>query len=95
MTALVASAEGRTSTFSLTVGRGYAASQINFLVDLKQKQNSVMDAQESLKMTKETTQQGRTVLVFTLTTIIFVRLSPVSAARDETNCFAAASVVLG
>ncbi len=49
--------------------------QLNFLVDLKQKQNSVMDARESLKMTKETTRQGKTVLIFTLTTIIFVSVA--------------------
>jgi hypothetical protein len=43
-------------------------SQLNFLVDLKLKQNSVMDTKESLK-------QGRTVLIFTLTTIVFVSIS--------------------
>lgn len=43
-------------------------SQLNFLVDLKLKQNSVMDTKESLK-------QGRTVLIFTLTTIVFVGIS--------------------
>jgi hypothetical protein len=34
-----------------------------------------MDAQESLKMTRETTKQGRTVLIFALTTIVFLPLS--------------------
>ncbi|KAJ5369278.1 uncharacterized protein N7496_009038 [Penicillium cataractarum] len=52
-----------------------ASQSINLLVDLKLKQNSVMDAQESLKMTRETTNQGRTVLIFTLTTIVFLPLS--------------------
>ncbi|RYP66836.1 hypothetical protein DL769_005931 [Monosporascus sp. CRB-8-3] len=41
---------------------------VNFLVDLKLKQNSVMDAKELLK-------QGRIVLVFTVTTIVFLPLS--------------------
>ncbi|RYP91578.1 hypothetical protein DL770_002292 [Monosporascus sp. CRB-9-2] len=54
---------------SRMIERAERASQAaNFLVDLKLKQNSVMDAQESLK-------QGRTVLVFTLTTIVFLPLS--------------------
>ncbi|GIJ92507.1 hypothetical protein Asppvi_001785 [Aspergillus pseudoviridinutans] len=52
-----------------------ANQSINFLIDLKLKQNSVMDAQESLKMTRETTKQGRTVLIFTLTTLVFLPLS--------------------
>ncbi|GLI82009.1 hypothetical protein PoHVEF18_010409 [Penicillium ochrochloron] len=51
------------------------AERINFHIDLKQKQNSVTDAQESLKMTRETTTQGRTVLIFALTTTIFLPLS--------------------
>lgn len=40
--------------------------QLTFLVDLKQKQNDVIDSKTSL-------EQGRVVLVFTITTIIFVR----------------------
>ena len=43
-----------------------------------------MDAQESLKMTRETTNQGRTVLIFTLTTIVFVSVaSPSSMAEID------------
>lgn len=51
------------------------ALQLNFLVDLKQKHNGAIDTRESLNMTKETTRQGRTVLIFTLTTIVFVSCS--------------------
>ncbi|KAJ5174671.1 uncharacterized protein N7482_000548 [Penicillium canariense] len=54
---------------------GRASQSINFLIDVKLKQNSVMDAQESLKMTRETTKHGRTILIFTLTTIVFLPLS--------------------
>ncbi|KAK4238350.1 hypothetical protein C8A03DRAFT_33643 [Achaetomium macrosporum] len=45
-----------------------AEQALTSMVDLKQNHNSVTDAQESLK-------QGRTVLVFTLTTTIFLPLS--------------------
>ncbi|OJJ70526.1 hypothetical protein ASPBRDRAFT_208262 [Aspergillus brasiliensis CBS 101740] len=58
------------------VHRAEGASQsLNFLIDLKLKQNSVMDTQESLNMTREATRQGRIVLTFTLTTIVFLPLS--------------------
>ncbi|GKZ18051.1 hypothetical protein AbraIFM66951_006568 [Aspergillus brasiliensis] len=52
-----------------------ASQSLNFLIDLKLKQNSVMDTQESLNMTREATRQGRIVLTFTLTTIVFLPLS--------------------
>ncbi|GKZ32130.1 hypothetical protein AbraIFM66950_001289 [Aspergillus brasiliensis] len=53
------------------IHRAEGASQsLNFLIDLKVKQNSVMDTQESLKMTREATRQDRIVLTFTLTTIL-------------------------
>jgi len=59
---------------------------LNLLVDLKQKQNNVMEARfsrkelaQSVKLTKaatkqadETGKQGKTIMVFTVVTIVFV-----------------------
>ncbi|KAN0099938.1 hypothetical protein V8E51_013713 [Hyaloscypha variabilis] len=54
---------------------------LDFLVDLKQKQSDVLDArsariqaEESLKVTKENERQGKTMKVFTVVTIIFKQL---------------------
>jgi hypothetical protein len=54
--------------------------QLKDLLDLKQKQANVVEArsqrhqaQESAKLAKETTKQGRAILLFTMITIIFVR----------------------
>ncbi|KAH8652160.1 hypothetical protein BX600DRAFT_472039 [Xylariales sp. PMI_506] len=59
---------------------------LDFLVDLKQKQSNVMDArsarvqaEESLKMTKESEKQGKTIMVFTIVTIVFLPLSFMAA----------------
>ncbi|PMD60285.1 uncharacterized protein K444DRAFT_588846 [Hyaloscypha bicolor E] len=59
---------------------------LDFLVDLKQKQSNVLDArsariqaEESLKMTKENERQGKTLMVFTVVTIIFLPLSFLAA----------------
>ena len=48
-------------------------------MDLKQKQSDVLDArsariqaEESLKMTKENERQGKTLMIFTVVTIILV-----------------------
>jgi hypothetical protein len=45
-------------------------------MDLKHKHNGIADAKESIK-------QGRTVLVFTLTTIIFVSTLPPLAKASK------------
>ncbi|KAF2734260.1 hypothetical protein EJ04DRAFT_493792 [Polyplosphaeria fusca] len=46
---------------------------LTMLLDLKQKQASVLEADYARQETVETTSQGRTLLVFTTVTIIFVR----------------------
>lgn len=58
------------------------ALQLNFLVDLKQKQSNVMDAratriqaQASFKMTVESEKQGETLMLFTVATIVFVSIA--------------------
>jgi plasmid rolling circle replication initiator protein Rep len=55
--------------------------QLNTLVDLKQKQNNMIDtrtarlqAEQSHTMAMEAERQGRTLMVFTIVTIIFVGL---------------------
>ncbi|KAK7211731.1 hypothetical protein V2G26_018909 [Clonostachys chloroleuca] len=60
---------------------------LNFLVDLKQKQSNVMDAREtriqaqaSFKMTVESDEkQGKTLMLFTVATIVFLPLSFMAA----------------
>jgi hypothetical protein len=55
--------------------------QLNTLVDLKQKQNNMIDArtariqaEQSHLMTIESEKQSRTLMVFTIVTILFVSL---------------------
>lgn len=57
------------------------AQQLSTLVDLKQKQNNMIDArtarlqaEQSHLMTLEAEKQGRTLMVFTIVTIVFVSL---------------------
>ncbi|CAG9992223.1 unnamed protein product [Clonostachys byssicola] len=64
--------------------RAYKA--LNFLVDLKQKQNNVeearatrIQAQASFKMTVESEKQGKTLMLFTVATIVFLPLSFMAA----------------
>ncbi|KAK4447114.1 hypothetical protein QBC34DRAFT_143339 [Podospora aff. communis PSN243] len=63
-----------------------AFNALHFLVDLKQKQSSVIDsrsaciqAEESLKVTQETKRQGKTITVFTIVTIVFLPMSFMAA----------------
>ncbi|KAJ6020750.1 hypothetical protein N7540_006254 [Penicillium herquei] len=53
--------------------------QINFLLDLKQKHANVMEAKAAREQTQETADQGRTILVFTIVTIVFAPLSFLSS----------------
>lgn len=46
--------------------------QINHLLDLKQKNANIYEAIQARVQAEETTKQGRTILVFTIVTIIFV-----------------------
>ncbi|KAL7895630.1 hypothetical protein HDV64DRAFT_271132 [Trichoderma sp. TUCIM 5745] len=59
---------------------------LSTLVDLKQKQNNMIDtrtarlqAEQSHKMAKESERQGRTLMVFTVVTIVFLPLSFIAA----------------
>ncbi|KAH0491229.1 hypothetical protein TgHK011_002667 [Trichoderma gracile] len=61
-------------------------SALNTLVDLKQKQNNMIDtrtarlqAEQSHLMTLEAEKQGRTLMVFTIVTIVFLPLSFIAA----------------
>jgi hypothetical protein len=47
--------------------------QLKDLIALKQQQASVVEAQESVKQGEVTLQQGNTLMLFTIVTIIFVR----------------------
>jgi hypothetical protein len=48
--------------------------QIDFLLDLKQKQANILEAASGLQQAKESARQGKIILVFTLVTVIFVSL---------------------
>ncbi|OQE40889.1 hypothetical protein PENCOP_c005G04768 [Penicillium coprophilum] len=48
---------------------------INFLLDLKQKHANVMEAKAAREQAESTADQGRTVLIFTIVTIVFAPLS--------------------
>jgi hypothetical protein len=48
------------------------SSQLNHLLDLKQKHANVQEARSARRQADETAKQGDTLLVFTLVTIIFV-----------------------
>ncbi|KAJ8133193.1 hypothetical protein O1611_g433 [Lasiodiplodia mahajangana] len=63
-----------------------ALEALKFLIDLKQKQSNVMDARsarvqadELLKLTKESEEQGQAIMMFTIATIIFLPLSFLSS----------------
>lgn len=70
-----------TCNYRLQQARATDKRQLGFLVDLKQKQSNVMDAHfmrnqaiETARLTTETVKQGKTLMVFTVATIIFVSL---------------------
>lgn len=48
--------------------------QVNPLLDLKQKYASVFEARFARQQATAAAQQGQTIMVFTIVTIIFVRL---------------------
>lgn len=50
--------------------------QLKDLLSLKQQQAGVVEARESVKQGEETLRQGRSIMLFTIVTIIFVRLMP-------------------
>jgi len=52
------------------------------LLALKQQQAGVVEAREAVKQGEETLKQGRSIMLFTIVTIIFVRHSPLPLLRD-------------
>ncbi|KIW80447.1 hypothetical protein Z517_07063 [Fonsecaea pedrosoi CBS 271.37] len=48
---------------------------MNHLLDLKQKDANILEAVEARKQAEATTKQGRTIMVFTIVTIIFLPMS--------------------
>ncbi len=48
--------------------------QLKDLLDLKQQQAGVVEAREAVKQAKETLKQGRSIMLFTIVTIVFVSL---------------------
>lgn len=48
--------------------------QVNDLLGLKQQQASVVQAYEAMRQGEETVRQGKAIMVFTVMTILFVRL---------------------
>ena len=49
--------------------------QVNDLLSLKQQQASVVQAWESVNQAEEAVRQGRSIMIFTLITIVFVSVS--------------------
>lgn len=60
--------------------------QIKDLLDLKQQQASILQAWQSVKQADETVRQGRSIMIFTIVTIIFVHLS---------SCLCSSSLLTG
>ena len=50
-----------------------SVSQLKDLLDLKQQQANVLEARVSRNQAFSTKEQGKTIMVFTIVTIIFVR----------------------
>jgi hypothetical protein len=48
--------------------------QLKDLLTLKQQQAGVIEAREAVKQATETLKQGRSIMLFTVVTIVFVRL---------------------
>ncbi|KAH6708782.1 hypothetical protein BKA61DRAFT_557600 [Leptodontidium sp. MPI-SDFR-AT-0119] len=86
--------QGSIDEISKMFQRAKKANQaLDFLVDLKQKQSNVLDSrsariqteeslkmtEQTVKMTKENKRQGKTLMVFTIVTIIFLPLSFMAA----------------
>ncbi|RDL39424.1 uncharacterized protein BP5553_03764 [Venustampulla echinocandica] len=70
----------------LQMDAGTAYNSLNHLLDLKQKNANIMEAaqariqtEQTFKQSIETTKQGRTILVFTIVTIIFLPMSFLSS----------------
>jgi hypothetical protein len=49
--------------------------QLKDLLTLKQQQAGVVEAREAVKQAAETLKQGRSIMLFTVVTIVFVRFS--------------------
>ncbi|KAF3811907.1 hypothetical protein GCG54_00003656 [Colletotrichum gloeosporioides] len=58
---------------------------IKDLLDLKQQQASILQAWQSVKQADETVRQGRSIMIFTIVTIIFLPLSFMSSVFGMNN----------
>lgn len=54
---------------------GWSRLQVKDLLELKQQQASVMQAWQAVNQANKTIKQGRSIMMFTLVTIVFVRCS--------------------
>ncbi|OTB12173.1 hypothetical protein K445DRAFT_369569 [Daldinia sp. EC12] len=61
------------------------AQSIKDLLDLKQQQASVVQAWQSIQQSEETVKQGRSIMVFTVVTILFLPLSFMSSIFGMNN----------
>ncbi|KAK1856084.1 ankyrin repeat protein [Colletotrichum chrysophilum] len=61
------------------------AQGIKDLLDLKQQQASILQAWQSVKQADETVRQGRSIMIFTIVTIIFLPLSFMSSVFGMNN----------
>ncbi|KAK0103966.1 hypothetical protein ONS96_005071 [Cadophora gregata f. sp. sojae] len=57
----------------------YVSDQLKDLLDLKQQQASIIEAKYALKRADESVSQGRSIMLFTIVTIIFLPLSFMSS----------------
>ncbi|KAI2627735.1 hypothetical protein GGR54DRAFT_636858 [Hypoxylon sp. NC1633] len=61
------------------------ADNVKSLIELKQQQASVVQAWQATKQSEETIRQGRSIMIFTLVTIIFLPLSFMSSVFGMNN----------
>ncbi|KAI1080947.1 hypothetical protein F5B20DRAFT_84801 [Whalleya microplaca] len=61
------------------------AESVKDLLDLKQQQASVVQAWQAVKQSEETIKQGRSIMMFTLVTIVFLPLSFMSSVFGMNN----------
>ncbi|RYP93877.1 hypothetical protein DL770_000073 [Monosporascus sp. CRB-9-2] len=61
------------------------ATSVGDLLELKQQQASVVQAWQAVKQSEETVRQGRSIMVFTIVTIVFLPLSFMSSVFGMNN----------
>ncbi|CCX11376.1 Similar to hypothetical protein AN6960.2 [Aspergillus nidulans FGSC A4]; acc. no. XP_664564 [Pyronema omphalodes CBS 100304] len=61
---------------------------LNHLLDLNQKYANISEARAARKQAEATSKQGDTMLVFTIVTIVFVRIHAVNQPLSKTFAYA-------